>query len=152
MFERILALLQPKAESEAEAVALPDADVRHIIGALLVRAAKADKLYLFEEIEQIDEVLAYRYDLNPTQAAKLRMDCEVLDAAVPESEGLVKILRDSVSYDERVAITLSLWEVVFADGRKVETEEILLRQLEVLLGISFQKSRELHDLALAASE
>ena len=96
----------PRLNLKPIAVALPDADVRHIIGALLVRAAKADKLYLFEEIEQIAAVLAYRYDRNPTQAAKLRMDCEVLAAAVPESEGLVKILRESVSYAERVATSL----------------------------------------------
>ena len=35
---------------------LPDADAPHAMGALLVRAAKADASYLFEEIAIIDKI------------------------------------------------------------------------------------------------
>ena len=36
---------------------LPDADAQHALGALLVRAAKADNTYLVEEIAQIDKLV-----------------------------------------------------------------------------------------------
>jgi uncharacterized tellurite resistance protein B-like protein len=69
MFDRILSLLTGVSEFQTE---LPAADARTALGALMVRAAKADKAYLFEEVEQIDAVLAKLYGLNPVQAAKMR--------------------------------------------------------------------------------
>jgi len=147
MFDRILSLFQ----KEAPLTKLPEADVQHALGALLVRAAKADKAYLFEEIEHIDDLLAHRYDLNPVEAAKLRAECEKLEAAMPDTTALAAILHDAISYEDREATVAALWEVVFADGHEVEAEDALLHQLEALLGISPEKSKDLHDAAMAAA-
>ena len=142
MFQRILSLAQKKADTAA----LPDVDVPHAIGAMLVRAARVDGVYLFEEIEVIDEVLAYRYKLSPAEAAKLRAECETLDTIMPAGEAFAEILRDAIDQDERVAMVLALWEVVFADGYKVAEEDTLLSQLETVLGVPVEKSKELQDL------
>lgn len=147
MLDRIKSLFH----SLPNAGSLPTPDTPHAIGTLLVRAAKADKLYLLEEIEVIDDLLAYQFNLTPEQAAQLRQDCEALDMAFSETEDFANDLRDSISYDERVATILSLWEVVFADGQAVDAEEDLLSQLETLLGVPSEKSRELHELAKAAA-
>ena len=87
MFERILSLFSG-SEFHTD---LPAADARTALGALMVRAAKADHAYLFEEVEQIDRVLAKLYDLNPVEAAKMRAQCELLEEEMPETEGLAGI-------------------------------------------------------------
>ena len=142
MFKRILSLFQ----QQGPVTPLTDIDVRHALGALLVRAAKADHVYLFDEIEQIDEVLEHLYKLTAQETAQLRLECEALDTVVPDGKAFADILRDAISYEERVATVLALWEVVFADGHKATKEEELLSQLEALLGVSTEKSKELHDL------
>lgn len=147
MFDRILSLFQP----QASVTKLPEADAQHAMGALLVRAAKADRAYLFEEIEHIDDLLAHRYGLNPVEAAKLRAECEKLEEAMPDTAALAAVLHDAISYEEREATVAALWEVVFADGHEVEAEDILLHQIEALLGVSPEKSKELHDRAMQAA-
>jgi len=147
MFDRILSLFHP----QAPVTKLPEADAQHALGALLVRAAKADKAYLFEEIEHIDDLLAHRYGLNPVEAAKLRAESEKLEEAMPDTTALATVLHDAISYEEREATVAALWEVVFADGHEVPAEDALLHQLEALLGVSPEKSKELHDAAMTAA-
>lgn len=147
MFDRIMSLFH----KDVHVTRLPEADAQHAMGALLVRAAKADKAYLFEEIEHIDDLLAHRYNLNPVQAAKLRAESEKLEAAMPDTAALAKVLHDVISYDEREAMVLALWEVVFADGHEVEAEDLLLHELENLLGVPPEVSKRLHDEAMAAA-
>ena len=68
MLERLTAFFGNPA---SYTTALPEADAAHAMGALLVRAAKADDAYLFEEIAIIDRILARRHDLNPVEACLL---------------------------------------------------------------------------------
>jgi uncharacterized tellurite resistance protein B-like protein len=144
MFDSILALFKG-APPETE---LPAADAKHALGALLVRAAKADDAYLFEEIEKIDAILGARYNLNPVAAAKLRAECEVLEQAMPAVEDLAGILHDAIPASERVAIVAALWQIVFADGVEVVPEDRLLLEVEHALGVSPEVSKKLHDAAM----
>lgn len=89
MFERILGLLRAPAH---DFTAMPEADARHALGALLVRVAKADGAYLFQEIEEIDHLLADLYDLNTIEAARMRAECERLEHAMPDTSELAHIL------------------------------------------------------------
>jgi len=148
VFDRILSLFHPKATLRK----LPPADAQHALGALLVRMAKIDKAYLFEEIEHIDALLAHRYNLGPLDAAKLRAECEALELKMPETSKLTDVLQETISTEEREQIVLSLWEVVFADGVEVESEDDFLTQIEELLGVSPARSKELHDVAMSASD
>jgi uncharacterized tellurite resistance protein B-like protein len=146
MFDRIMSMFH----KEASVTKLPEADAQHAMGALLVRAAKIDKAYLFEEIEQIDDVLAHRYNLNPVQAAKMRAECEKLEEAMPDTAALSIILHDAISLEEREATVAALWTVVFADGVEAEAEDQLLHQVEAILGVSPEVSKKLHDAAMNA--
>lgn len=146
MFDRILSIFH----KEAPVTKLPEADAQHAMGALLVRAAKIDKAYLFEEIEQIDDVLAHQYNLNPVEAAKLRAECEKLEEAMPDTTALSTILHDAIGLEEREATVAALWAVVFADGVEAEAEDRLLHQVEEILGVSPEVSKRLHDEAMNA--
>jgi uncharacterized tellurite resistance protein B-like protein len=122
---------------------LPEADARHAMGALMVRAAKADNTYLFEEIQVIDRVLAGRYGLNPIEAAKMRAACQKLESQMPDTSEMTGILKNAISSDEKEATLSALWAVVYADGVKHAEEDALLHQIEDVLGISPERAKEL---------
>ena len=124
---------------------LPPADAEHALGALLVRAAKADNTYLFEELHQIDKILEAQFDLNPVEAAKFRATCEKLEAQMPDTAALAGILQKAIPLDQREACVATLWSVVFADGVEHEAEDKLLHQIEATLGIDPDTARRLHD-------
>lgn len=146
MFDQILALFSSKSKFQTE---LPVADARTALGALMVRAAKADKAYLFEEVEQIDAVLGKLYDLNAIEAAKMRAQCELLEEEMPQTEDLAGILHDAIAVDEREAAVKALWSVVFADGVEHEEEDELLHAVEAALGVSPADAKRLHDAEMA---
>ena len=133
MLERLTALFQRKQRPEAP---LPEPDARLALGTLLVRVAMADKAYLFEEIEQIDRILAEAYGLNPIEAAKMRATCEKLAFAVEDDADMAAIIRDAVAYEHRREKVAALWRVVMADGVTDERETALVDFVEDKLGIA----------------
>jgi uncharacterized tellurite resistance protein B-like protein len=145
MLDRLVAFFR---NPENYQTPLPEADARHALGALMVRAAKADKAYLFEEVEQIDKVLAARNGLNPVEAAKMRASCEKLEEQLPKTKDLAVILKNAISEAEKEATVAALWSVVFADGVEHEDEDELLHQIESVLGVAPAVARRLHDQAV----
>lgn len=146
MFEHILSRFRGDADFTTP---MPEKDAQHALGALLVRAAKVDKAYLFEEVEQIDAVLMHMYKLNPVEAAKMRARCEKLEEDMPETEALAGILEKAISEADRLAAVAALWSVVFADGVEQQEEDDLLHAVEAVLGISPKVSKQLHDVEMA---
>ncbi|MDG1862742.1 MAG: TerB family tellurite resistance protein [Yoonia sp.] len=146
MFSRILALFHLDNDFSTP---LPEADARNALGALMVRAAKADHAYLFEEVEKIDAVLSKLYGLNPVQAAKMRAGCEKLEEEIPATEDLAEILHNAISVEAREAAVAALWSVVFADGEERPEEDLLLHAIEKSLGVSPEVSKRLHDAEMA---
>lgn len=146
MFSRILALFHSDNDFVTP---LPAADARTALGALMVRAAKADHAYLFEEVEQIDTVLGKLYGLNPVEAAKMRAGCEKLEEEMPANEDLAGILHDAISQEDREAAVAALWSVVFADGVEHQEEDDFLHAIEAALGVSPEVSQKLHDIEKA---
>jgi len=140
MFESLLAFIRNPSGYETP---LPEADASHAMGALMVRAAKADNAYLFEEIRLIDHVLAKRHDLDPVEAAKMRAACEKLEEEMPDTADMTAILKNAVSETEKEATLSALWAVVYADGIKHDEEDRLLHQIEDVLGITPARAREL---------
>ncbi len=140
MFERLTAFLR---NPSGYATLLPDADAQHAMGALLVRAAKADDAYLFEEIALIDKILAKRHALNPIDAAKMRAECELLEKEMPHTSEITAILEHAISTTEKEATLLALWRVVYADGIKHDEEDRLLHKIEEVLGVGAGRAKEL---------
>lgn len=131
---------------------LPEADAKHAIGALLVRAAKADQAYLFEEVEQIDKVLAERNGLNIVEAAKMRAACEKLEETMPNTAQLMGVIKDAISAAEKEATVRALWSVILADGVEHEDEDELMHEIERLLGLTPGIAKRLHDDAVAQAK
>lgn len=129
VIDRLAALVSGGA-SAPEPKPLPPADVPHVLAALLVRIAKADNHYAFQEISQIDRVLAHFLDIGPIDAAKLRGESERLEGFAPDTDDFALMLGKMVPYADRLAMTRALWQVVFADGatRQAELEAMTVTQ------------------------
>ncbi len=121
---------------------LPDPDARLALGALLVRVARSDGDYADVEIAQIDRALSARYGLSPFEAAKLRAECEQLEAEAPDTVRFTRAVKDAVDYDDRVAVIEAMWSVVMADGVREEEEDSIMRMTASLLGVSDQDSHK----------
>jgi len=147
MFEPLIAFLR---NPSGYATPLPEADAAHVMGALMVRAAKADHAYLFEEIRLIDQVLAQRHGFDPVKAAQFRAECEKLEAEMPQTDDLTQLLQGGIGPSECEATVKALWDVVYADGVKHDDEDKLLHQIEDQLGVPPERALELQFAAKAA--
>ncbi len=128
---------------------LPEADASHAMGALLVRAAKADHTYLVEEIAMIDKILAQRHSINPVAAAKMRAECELLERKIPQTTDIAAILETAIGTTEKEATLLALWQVVYADGIMHAEEDEVLHQIEAVFGVGPERAKELQAQAQA---
>ena len=133
MFTEFLHRLTGTAKTSGEV--LPELDARLALAALMVRAAKSDHTYLAAEISMIDKVIARRFGLNPVEAAKLRAQAEKLEHQAPPTEAFTALIRDAVSYPERLDVLEALWQVVMADGVKHAEEAELIEFATGALGL-----------------
>jgi uncharacterized tellurite resistance protein B-like protein len=132
MFAELLARLTGHTPQKP----LPELDARLAVGALLVRVAKTDQHYAFEEIVQIDKILASRFGLNPVEAARMRADCERLASAAPDSSEFTAMVHNAVPYSERAALLDALWQVSLADRALKPEEDAFLGRIAGALGIA----------------
>jgi len=133
MFEKLIARFRAPF---VDLTPMPPADTRHALGALMVRVAKADGSYLFQEIEEIDHLSADLYGFNAVQAAKFRAECEKLEVAMPDTPRLTDILTQTIDTDERDILVAALWKVADADGQRHETEQAVVAIATQSLGMS----------------
>jgi len=136
-------LLHRLTHAAPQRTPLPPADARHAMGALLVRVAKADHVYLFEEIEEIDHILARLYGLNQVEAAKMRAACERLEEQMPDTEALAHLIGDAVPVAEREAVVEALWQVVDIDGARHDSEVAIVAIASETFGLSPERAGEL---------
>ncbi len=133
LLDTLSARLRP--DKPAAPAELPAPDARLAMAALLVRMAKADRAYLFAELQQIDRVLAAQNDLNPVEAARMRASAERLEAALPNAPTFARVIRDACPYAERLRLIEALWSVILADGLKQSQEldaiTLMERDLEI---------------------
>jgi len=115
---------------------LPEPDAKLALGALMVRVAKSDMDYQLAEISRIDQLLARLNGLKPIEAAKMRATCEKLDKAAPDTQEFGRLIRETVSMDNRVNALEALWEVVLADGVRREAELTIIENVCEALGLS----------------
>jgi uncharacterized tellurite resistance protein B-like protein len=133
MFERLKAFF---GGGHTDPAPLPEPDAKLALGTLLVRVAQADETYLFEEISQIDRILAAMNSLNPVEAAKMRATCERLAHGITDDEAMATLIREHVDYGHRVDTVQALWRVAEADGVTDAREVALVHLVEEVLGIA----------------
>lgn len=112
---------------------LPEVDERLALGTLMVRVAKSDDQYKFEEISQIDTLLGHLFSLNQIEAAKMRATCERLEKLAPDTAEFAQLIRDHVDFEHRIEAHKALWQVMQADGvQRDEEMEIIVTSRNAL--------------------
>lgn len=117
-----------------------DTDARLALGALLVRLARSDGDYAAVEKERIKHIMTQRYALAQPEAAALLADCEQLESEAPDTVRFTRAIKESVAYEDRLAVIKAMWQVVLADGERDEEENSIMRMVAPLLGIEDQDS------------
>lgn len=115
---------------------LTDGDARLALAALLVRVAQSDGVYETAERETIARILSTRYDLDATACEALMQSAEKLEREAPDTVRFTRAIKDTVAYEDRLAVVTALWKVALADGEREAEEDALLRVVVSLLGIS----------------
>ena len=124
------------AFSAPEPEPLPEPDEKLALGALMVRVAKSDHAYRFEEISRIDRLLTRLFGLNPVEAAKMRATCEKLDHEAPETEHFAHVIRETTSFQARIDALEAMWEVLLADGIRRDEELAVIEAARIAMGLS----------------
>ncbi len=115
---------------------LPEPDARLALAALLVRVARSDGSYDSAEIARIDRILIQRHALTAPDATTLRGQAEALEVDAPDTVRFTRALKSAVPLEERTSLVEALWAVALADGQRDEDEDLLLRLVANLLGLS----------------
>ncbi len=113
----------------------PELDAQFAIAALLVRLAKADAHYAYEEIAEIDRILGRTWELNPVAVMKLRAQAERIEADAPDTAALSALVQEHTPYDQRKALLDALWDVSLADRQLHRAENRFLDDAAAALGI-----------------
>ena len=104
--------------------------------ALLVEVATIDANFDDLERQRIIEFVRSRFSLSDAEATAL------LEAAQSEVDGATQLygftsaIKNGFSYEERVALMESLWEVVYADGKADPFEDQLMRRIGGLICVT----------------
>ncbi len=104
--------------------------------ALLVEVATIDANFDDKERERIIDFVRSRFSLSDTEADAL------LEKARSEVDGATQLyafttaIKNGFSYQDRVALMESLWEVVYADGKADPFEDQLMRRIGGLICVT----------------
>lgn len=117
---------------------------------LLVRVARTDGLYAYEEVERIDQVLMARYGIGSFEAAALRAEAEKIEAEASDNIRFTRALKAAVPLEDRMELAVALWEVALSDGVRDDHENQELRLLTGLLGLTDVESAQARQRASIA--
>tara|TARA_R110002072_G_scaffold29206_7_gene92770 strand:- start:272 stop:721 length:450 start_codon:yes stop_codon:yes gene_type:complete len=113
----------------------PELDPHIAATTLLVEAALADGIYADCEQDQIKEILAAAFLLDPAGVDRVLDQAEELAEGAIDHHRFTKVVKVCLSEQERVALIEQLWMVALADGEKSPFEDAFVRRIAPLLGI-----------------
>lgn len=134
MIGRLKALFSPEELDASPEQILDEKTVA--CAALLVEAAMVDGNFSDEERQIIAVLVEDRFLDDPALSAVLISTAEAKARRAVELYSFTKIISQTFSYDERMDILQSIWEVVLSDGRVDDFEDQLMRRLSGLIHIS----------------
>lgn len=129
------------AESESDPVTL-------VAAALMIEAARMDDDFGQEEQAQIASLLSKRFGQEESRVAALLTEAEALVSESNQLYGFTRVLKDQLSYQERVDFVEMLWQVSYADGELHDYEANLMRRIAGLLFVEDRDSGDARKRAL----
>ncbi len=113
------------------------ADEFHLAAAaLLVEAASIDGAFDDSERARILDFAERRLELSDEEAKTLLLAAETAVGNTTQLFGFTSTIKNSFSYEERVELIETLWEVVYADGTADPYENQLMRSIGGLIHVT----------------
>ena len=120
-----------------EATPLEPCDVPLALGALLLRAAaEAQGAPPLSGVALVDAVLARRHELTQREAAEMRLTCQAVAAAAPDTACFAAMLARAVGYRDRLALAHCLCDVMAGSDPAPGTRQTALWLAEHLLFVA----------------
>ena len=120
--------------------------------ALLIEAATVDRNFDAAERERILLYARSRFGLDEAEAEALIEAAERNAAGSTQIFRFTQIVKNGLSYEERVRLVESLWEVVYADGHADPYEKQLMRRIAGLIYVTDRDSGQARRRALERLE
>jgi uncharacterized tellurite resistance protein B-like protein len=106
------------------------------VAAILVEAASIDGDFSEDERSQILGLLTAKFFHDPETSESLLREAELKMSRTGQIFGFTQAVSKNFSYEERVELMQSIWEVVLSDGRVDAFEDQLVRRLGGLIHVS----------------
>lgn len=139
MFDRLMALFVERDGAAEGARAAAD-ELQVAAAALLVVAATVDDSFDETERAVIVDALTQHFRLAPVEVESLLEQAERRAGESNQLYGFTRVIKDRLSYDERLRLMEMLWEVILADGRIDDLEASLMRRVAGLIFVDDRDS------------
>lgn len=104
--------------------------------ALLVEAASVDGDFDADERARVTEFAERGLGLSDEEAQTLLTAAETVAGSATQLFGFTSAIKNGFSYEERVELVETLWEVVYADGKADAYEQQLMRRIGGLIYVT----------------
>tara|TARA_B100000131_G_scaffold235774_1_gene227767 strand:- start:500 stop:943 length:444 start_codon:yes stop_codon:yes gene_type:complete len=134
MLKKISNLFKKKVTETPDEESL--SSISKACSSLLIEVALSDKDFDEEEITSMKEILKTTHGISDETINELVSNAK---QTVDESTSLYSYTRevnDNFSYDDKLLLLQSLWDIAYADGNVDKYEEHLIRKISDLIYIS----------------
>ena len=108
--------------------------------AIFIRIAKLDGTFDINEREKIKELIIKRFEFNDENTENVLNMAARLEGQSNDNVQFIKVIKESIAYEERFNLLKDSWILVMADGRRTYEEDGFMRLFCSLLGLSDKDS------------
>ncbi len=121
--------------------------LRVTLCAMLLAMAHVDYDYHPDEKKTIAALMKRRYGLDDAEMETLLSAADAERKRYKDLWPFVEIINESYSKDEKMALLVMLWQVIYADKRLDSYEELLMRKLQPMLDVEKEMVDEARQMA-----
>ncbi len=108
--------------------------------AIFIRIAKLDGTFDINEREKIKELIIKRFEFNDENTENVLNMAARLEGQSNDNVQFIKVIKESIAYEERFNLLKDSWILVMADGKRTYEEDGFMRLFCSLLGLSDKDS------------
>ena len=108
--------------------------------AIFIRIARLDGSFDINEQEKIKELIKKRFEFNDEKTENVLNMAARLEDQSNDNVQFIKVIKESIAYEERFNLLKDSWILVMADGKRTYEEDGFMRLFCSLLGLSDKDS------------
>ena len=108
--------------------------------AIFIRIAKLDGTFDINERQKIKELIIKRFEFDDENTENVLNMAARLESQSNDNVQFIKVIKESIAYEERFNLLKDSWILVMADGKRTYEEDGFMRLFCSLLGLSDKDS------------